>query len=115
MLASAHRQEDRCQQQDDRVHQSFIVNENLRGEKKAVDVEAGKKTEDGEEAAYRRSVVHQEGTQSPGEAQTQQDVKDIAPYGVGHSHVSHAWGGARQAESKITEGAKARVADGGGW
>lgn len=40
---------------------------------------------------YRGTVVHQEGTQSPGEAQTQQDVKDVAPYGVGHSHVSHAW------------------------
>lgn len=58
-------------------------------------------TQDGEEVAYRRSVVHQKGTQSPGEPQTQQDVKDIAPNRVGHSHVPHAWRGARQAESKI--------------
>lgn len=47
-------------------------------------------------------MVNQEGAQSPGEPQTQQDVKDVAPYGVGHSHVSHAWRGARQAESKVT-------------
>lgn len=31
---SPHRQEDGCQQQDNRVHQSFIVNENLCGEEK---------------------------------------------------------------------------------
>lgn len=36
-------------------------------------------------------MVHQKGTQSPGEAQPQQDVKDIAAYRVGHRHVPHAW------------------------
>lgn len=34
MFVCPHRQEDRCQQQDNRVHQSFIVNKNLCGEKK---------------------------------------------------------------------------------
>lgn len=104
MFMSPHRQEDRCQQQDNRVHQSFIVNENLCGEKKKDQQKSQScnESQDGEEEAYRRSMVHQEGTQSPGEPQTQQDVKDIAPYGVGHSHVSHAWQGATQAKSKIT-------------
>lgn len=34
MFTSPHRQEDRSQQQDNRVDQSFVVNENLYGEKK---------------------------------------------------------------------------------
>ena len=36
-------------------------------------------------------MVHHKGTQSPREAQTQQDVKDIAANGVRHRHVPHAW------------------------
>lgn len=41
--------------------------------------------------AYYRSVVHHKGPQSPGETQTQQDVKDVAAYRVRHCHVPHAW------------------------
>lgn len=40
---------------------------------------------------YYWSMVHQKRTQSPREAQPQQDVKDIAAYRVGHRHVAHTW------------------------
>lgn len=36
-------------------------------------------------------MFNNEGPQGPGETQTQQDVKDVAAYGVGHRHVSHTW------------------------
>lgn len=40
---------------------------------------------------YWWSVFNNEGPQGPGETQTQQDVEDVAAYGVGHRHVSHTW------------------------
>lgn len=59
-------------------------------------------------SAYWWSVVHHQRTQSPGEAQTQQDVKDIAAYGVRHRHVPHAWG-ERATEKRLKWGERERA------
>lgn len=95
-----HRQKHRRQQQDDRIHQSFIIDKHLCAGRKEADVTTKNKMISDKrkrlvryEDAYWWSVVHHEGPQSPGEPQTQQDVKDIAAYGVRHGHVPHAWRG----------------------
>lgn len=39
---------------------------------------------------YIGSVIHSQGLQGPGEPKANEDVKNIAPDGVGHGHVPHA-------------------------
>lgn len=44
----------------------------------------------GENSTYIGSVIHSQGLQCPGETEPNEDVKNIAPDGVGHGHVPHA-------------------------
>lgn len=42
-----------------------------------------------EKSTHVGSVVHSQSLQSPGKTEPNQDVKHIAPDGIGHGHIPH--------------------------
>lgn len=49
-------------------------------------------------STYVGAVIHSQGLQGPGQTEADEDVKDIAPDGVGHGHVPHACNDKRSLE-----------------